>query len=172
MQLRKLMNKDVNNILEWMKDEEIVQFFRFEASDINKDIVLKFINKANLNDDSYHFAIVDENDEYMGTVSLKNIDNINKNAEYAIALRKKAIGKGYAYFAGNEILKIAFEELELERVYLNILSKNIKSIAYCEKLGFKFEGEFKKHLYLKGKFENLKWYALLKEQYKCLKQNY
>ena len=72
------MNKDVNNILEWMKDEEIVQFFRFEASDINKDIVLKFINKANLNDDSYHFAIVDENDEYMGTVSLKNIDNINK----------------------------------------------------------------------------------------------
>ena len=65
MQLRKLMNKDVNNILEWMKDEEIVQFFRFEAIDINKDIVLKFINKANLNDDSYHFAIVDENDEYI-----------------------------------------------------------------------------------------------------------
>ena len=49
---------------------------------------------------------------------------------------------------------------------------NRPSIAYCEKLGFKFEGEFKKHLYLKGKFENLKWYALLKEQYKCLKQNY
>ena len=66
----------------------------------------------------------------------------------------------------------AFEKLNLERVYLNVLSKNIKSIIYCEKLGFKYEGEFKNHLYLKGNFENLKWYALLKEQYKCLKQNY
>ena len=172
MKLRNLLNKDVDNILEWMKDEDIVQFFRFETSEINENVVLNFISEAHSNKNSYHFAIVNEYDEYMGTVSLKNIDNYHKNAEYSISLRKKAMGKGYSYFAGNEMLKFAFEKLNLERVYLNVLSKNIKSIIYCEKLGFKYEGEFKNHLYLKGNFENLKWYALLKEQYKCLKQNY
>lgn len=35
-----------------------------------------------------HLAIVDENDEYMGTVSLKNIEE--DKAEFAITVRKNA----------------------------------------------------------------------------------
>ena len=36
----------------------------------------------------------DQDDEYLGTISLKNIDLKNKNAEYAISTRKKARGTG------------------------------------------------------------------------------
>ena len=46
MKLRNLLNKDVDNILEWMKDEDIVQFFRFETSEINENVVLNFISEA------------------------------------------------------------------------------------------------------------------------------
>ena len=63
MKLRNLLNKDVDNILEWMKDEDIVQFFRFETSEINENVVLNFISEAHSNKNSYHFAIVNEYDD-------------------------------------------------------------------------------------------------------------
>ena len=92
---------------------------------------------------------------------LENIDFENKNAEYAISLHMDAIGKGYAKFATNAILDIAFNKLKLNRVYLNVLSKNIRAIKFYEKYGFIFEGESKEHLFHKGNFESLRWYRIL-----------
>ena len=38
-------------------------------------------------------AITDDNDEYMGTVSLKNINYTDSFAEFAITVRRTAMGK-------------------------------------------------------------------------------
>lgn len=165
MKLRALEFKDIPYMLEWMKDKELAQFFRFDGEKSTEETVRAFIESANRSKNDLHWAIVEEQDEYLGTASLKSIDYVNKNAEYAIALRKKAIGKNVALEVGREIFRIAFEELELERVYSNVLSSNDRCLRHCEKLGYVYEGEFKNHLLLHGKFESLKWFAILKEQY-------
>ena len=165
MKLRALEVKDIPYMLEWMKDRELVQFYRFDAEKSNSETAREFIERAKESKQDLHFAIVDEQDEYLGTASLKNIDYVNKNAEYAIALRKKAIGQKIALAVGKEIFRKAFEELQLERVYSNVLSSNERCIRHCEKLGYVYEGEFKNHLLLHEKFESLKWFAILKEQY-------
>ena len=161
MNIRKLHEGDADRMLEWMHNQDIVKNFRFESSDMNEDTVKAFITTSLQNICNRHYAVTDDNDVYMGTVSLKNIDFENKNAEYAISLHMDALGKGYARFATNAILNIAFKELKLNRVYLNVLSKNIRAIKFYEKYGFIFEGEFKEHLFHKGKFENLRWYRIL-----------
>ena len=70
-----------------------------------------------------HFAIVDDkNDEYLGTISLKHIDYKNHNAEYAISTRKKVRGSGIAQKSTELILDYAFNNLDLHKVYLNVLS--------------------------------------------------
>ena len=56
---------------------------------------------------------------------MKNIDLDNKKAEYAICVRKKAMGTGVAKEATLEILRIAFEEMGLNKVYLNVITENI-----------------------------------------------
>ena len=49
--------------------------------------------------DSIHMEIVDETDEYLGTISLRDIDLENMTAEYDITTRTKAHGKGFAFRA-------------------------------------------------------------------------
>ena len=58
---------------------------------------------------SIHYAIANKtDDEYYGTISLKDLSLENRIAEYAIVLRKKAQGQGIAYQATKLLLYKAF----------------------------------------------------------------
>lgn len=175
MVLRKLQEKDAEGMLEWMNDPDIQQNFRFNMAGRTIENVLMFIQTAEtepIEGKSIHYAIADEKDEYLGTISLKDIDLSAGKAEYAISLRKKAQGRGIAAAATKRLLRMAFEEFKLERVYLNVLSENTRAIKLYEKCGFVYEGAFRKHLYLKGGYKTLKWYGMLKEDYKKLGGGY
>lgn len=168
MRLRRLEKKDADGMLEWMHDPEIQENFRFDASKKSKEDVLEFIRNSRIEmiaGKDIHYAIADDLDEYLGTISLKGVDMEARNAEYAISLRRKAQGKGIATEATEELLRLAFDEYGLERVYLNVLAENKKAIRMYEKCGFVYEGEFRKHLFLKGEFRTLKWYGILREEY-------
>jgi len=151
-------------MLEWMKDEEINQYFRFQSEIVTLDSIKKFIASSVLCEKNKHYAIVDDNDVYLGTISLKNIDMNNLTAEYAIALRKIAIGKEIARDATIDILNKAFQYFKLNKVYLNVIADNKRAIKFYEKMGFIFEGEFIEHLLIKGIYHNLKWYAIRNEK--------
>lgn len=168
MKLRQLCMEDAELMLEWMHDPDINCCFRFDASSYDMEKVQNFIKKANETYQSgqeYHFAITEDGQEYLGTISLKEVDLINRNAEYAICLRKRAMGKGLAYEATRKVLEFAFDELDLNKVYLNVLSNNHNAIRLYERSGFVYEGEWNKHLYLRGQFHSLKWYGIQKEEW-------
>ena len=157
-------------MLEWMTDPDITRFFRFDASRVTLESCLAFIEKANQQLDAMHFAIVDEKDEYLGTISLKNIDQESGCAEYAISTRKKAHGTGAAREATQQILRYAFETLGLVRVYLNVLAENSRANDFYRKAGFRFIREEPAALELRGERKTLNWYEvdaiLFKEQSK------
>jgi len=168
MKLRKLEEKDAEGMLEWMQDKEVQKNFCSGFEKKTRQDVLNFINEAvtePIDGKSIHFAIADERDEYLGTISLKNINLKNRNAEFAISIRKNAQGKGLGYQAIKTLLNMAFNDFGLERVYLNVLSENERAICLYEKCGFSYEGEFRKHLFLRGEFKTLKWYSILREEY-------
>lgn len=158
VQLRSLGSKDAPFMYEWMTDPEITRFFRFDASKITEEGCRDYIEKAQADPNTVHFAIADENDEYLGTISLKDIDREKKCAEYAISTRKKAHGSGAALQATRLILRYAFEELGLERVYLNVLAENGRANAFYRKAGFRFVREEPEALDLRGVKKNLNWY--------------
>ena len=147
-------------MLEWMKDTALTENFRFNSDNVTFDSVTAFIEAASIDEQNIHYAIADDNDEYLGTISLKSISHLDKNAEYAIALRKAAIGTGVAFNATKLIIDIAFKELKLNKVYLNVLAENTRAIKFYEKFGFIYEGEFKDHIFIRNKFRTLKWYAI------------
>lgn len=161
--LRKLLPKDHPFMKEWMKMPETSKYFKEDFKSLDDQQILNFISNS-ISEKNIHFAIVNEDDEYLGTISLKNIDKVNKNAEYAIVLREKFRGRGHANEATELILKYAFEELDLQKVYLNVLDSNTRAIEFYEEFGFSYEGEFKKHILHNGIFKNLKWYAISKEK--------
>lgn len=150
-------------MLEWMRDSSIMQCFRFRT--VPSQIQAEEFVTSSFTAHTRHYAVVDRNDEYQGTISLKEIDKDNKTAEYAVAMRQCAQGTGAAREATEEILLTAFEELALKRVYLNVLANNLRACKFYEKFGFIYEGSFRQHLVIDGVSQDLKWYGILKEEF-------
>ncbi len=168
MNLRKLSVKDIPFIKEWMSDQSINRQFKTDFSVYTYDKIAKFIQDAQDFTSHRHYAIVDENDEYLGTISLKEIDTINMKAEYSIVLRRKVIGTSIASDATHQILNIAFNELMLNKVYLNVLAMNKRANRFYQKFGFVYESTFRQDIKIENELYDLNWYSILKESYESM----
>ena len=62
-------------------------------------------------------------------------------------------------------MELGFEALGLHRIYLNVLSENLRANKFYQKCNFIYEGEFKEAILIRGEFKDLKWYRLLKKEY-------
>ena len=160
--LRPLRAEDAPLMLEWMQDPTIACFFRFDAISMTEEKCRAFIESANREPGSLHYAIANESDEYLGTISLKDISD--GRAEYAISTRRCAHGTGAAMQATKEILRIAFDELGLKSVFLNVLEENLRANAFYLKAGFHYTHTEKNALELRGQKKALNWYEVNKEQ--------
>lgn len=165
--IRKLNKNDINYFKEYYEDDEIKKQFKFTQNEFNKkNIINKMIN--NVSEFERHYAIV-KNDKYAGTVSLKKINFVNKNAELAIVVRKKYWGTGVSKHAIQLILEYGFEKLGLNKIYLNVFSNNSRAIAFYLKSGFNFEGSFKEHVYINNEYNDLNWYSINFEEWRKIK---
>lgn len=170
--LRLLKETDAPYMLEWMNDPDIACFFRFDAQKMTADSCREFILKSGEDGRCRHFAIAKKDtDEYLGTVSLKRIDQEKGEAEYAISTRKKAHGTGVAFQATRLIWKIAFEDYRLCRVYLNVLAENQRANAFYRKVGYQFEHCEENAVEIQGVKKNLNWYAISRQQYMEIAEN-
>jgi diamine N-acetyltransferase len=95
---------------------------------------MEFIDAAQKMEVNVHMAIVDEFDTYMGTVSLKHIED--HTAEFAIVMRMGAMGKGYSTYAIREMIKKGFEEIALERIYWCVDKANVRARRFYNKNGY------------------------------------
>lgn len=164
MIVRNLEIKDAPHMLEWLTDSSINCFFKFDSSNMTMDDAVAFIEKAKDDLATKHYAIADELDEYLGTISLKNINQTDKNAEISISFRKRAHGTSYTSEGMKAVIKKAFSEYGLKKIYLNVLSNNIRAIKFYEKIGFVYEGTSLQHVRMNNQFYDLKWYAIFNEE--------
>lgn len=158
--LRPLEEKDAPLMLEWMTDPSITEFFRFDASDIKIENCLTFIEASKCSDTSFHFAIADSQDTYLGTISLKDIDYTERTAEYAVSTRKCAHGTGAALQATKQLLHFAFDKLKLENVFLNVLTENVRANSFYQKAGFQYVFTQEHALEKNGEWKSLNWYKI------------
>ena len=168
--LRQLSEKDAPLMLEWMHDYDTQKSFQKYMLNVTLEDARRFCREAKLNGkpkqgENMHLAVVNDGDEYLGTVSLKNINLEYHSAELAISLRKKARGQGVAKEAVELLLKKGFEEIGLHRVYLTVLADNIAAIKLYEKCGFIYEGELRDHIFKNGRYVSWKLYGMLEGEY-------
>ena len=143
MKLRELEYKDAPFMLEWMHDLYVVENLKKNFKTKTLQDCLDFIASSQSTDKNLHLAIVDSADVYMGTVSLKNITEMD--AEFAIVIRKFAMGKGYSQYAMTEIIRIGFEKLKLNKIYWCVDSDNKRAIKFYDKNGYQRVKKFPKN---------------------------
>ena len=127
MKLRKLKIKDALLMLEWMHDESVTMHLKTDFRNKTEDDCVSFISSSLSDKKNIHMAI---------TVSLKNINYIDSFAEFAITVRRTAMGKNFASFGMNEIIRIAHEDLNIKRVIWCVSTNNHRAIKFYRKLGY------------------------------------
>ena len=133
MKLRKLELKDAPLMLEWMHDKDVTANMNRDFSSLSIEDCERFISNSVNNKQNVHMAVVDDNDEYLGTVSLKSVDYEKRNAEFAITIRKCAMGRGVSSYAMQEIIRIGIEEMNLDCVYWCVSPVNVRAVKFYDK---------------------------------------
>ena len=123
-------------MLEWMHDADAVQHMRANFAAMTLADCERFIAAAQKDTPALHRAIADENGTYQGTVSLKNIDTAKGEAEFAIAVRRCAMGRGVSAWGMREILHLGFAELGLRRIYWCVDPVNARACRFYAKQGY------------------------------------
>ena len=134
--LRKLKIKDAPYMYKWMNDEKVLKGLSNKFHNMRLQDCIDFIEKSQDDQSDVHRAIVNSNDEYMGTISLKHIDAERKTAELAIVLRSEASGEGYGRCAMRDIIASGFQKLGLEKIYWQVLRTNDHAIGFYNHLGY------------------------------------
>ncbi len=161
MRLRKLENKDAGYMLEWMHDDNVVSNLAGNFASKQLEDCLAFIESSQDTSSDLNLAIVDESDEYMGTVSLKHINQAESFAEFAIAIRATAMGKGFSKYAMQEIIRIGKEDYRLERIYWCVATDNHRAVRFYDKNGYQRVENIPdslKNLYSKKQLASFYWY--------------
>ena len=110
-------------------------------------------------------AVTNEN-IMCGMSELGNIDRRNGTASLCrIFVDKQFRGKGIAEDMITKLIELAFNELNLRRIELNVYTYNIPAYKYYEKLGFVREGMKRKVKEYNGEFWVGYFYALLKDEW-------
>ena len=136
MYLRKLQTEDAPLMLEWMHDKSVVCHLGTNFAEKTIDDCRRFIAWANETDTDLHLAVADDDDTYMGTVSLKHLDRTAGTAEFAITVRACAMGKGFSHFGMDSILKKGIAEEKLNAIYWCVSPKNERAVRFYDKHGY------------------------------------
>ena len=130
----------------------------------------KWFEKYSSSVDRVEFVIiVKEINRKIGTIGLSSIDPKDQNAEYGILIGEvDMIGKGYAKEASELLIEYGFNQLNLQRIYLNVFEDNANAINLYNKLHFTVEGILRKSKNKKGIFKNVVVMSILKEEWGSL----
>lgn len=163
MRLRELELKDAPLMLEWMHDKSVVEKLMGNFLDKQLADAESFIIDSQNKSENIHLAIVSDENEYMGTVSLKAIDKKSLSAEFAIVVRRTAMGRGYSWYGMKEMMRRAFDEYGLESVYWCVSKHNKRAVRFYDKHNFHEALDIPDNILKRYEGMNdLKWYSVLK----------
>ena len=159
MNLRKLELEDAPLMLEWMHDADVTKNLRANFESKTLADAEAFIQSSWNDKENIHLAVVSDTDEYMGTVSLKHV--ADGTAEFAITIRRVAMGRGFSAFAMHAIMERAFREYNLSLVFWCVDKKNERAVRFYDKNRYQEMPDPPVSAVERyAGISNLKWYAV------------
>ena len=103
----------------------------------------------------------------VGQIQIKNLDWSVPKGEIAYLLDREAEGRGYMTETFEAILRVAFGELGLGKLFLRAIVGNERSAWLARKFGFTREGVLREEFAtLDGRRVDLEYYGLLAREFK------
>jgi len=163
--LRAIERSDIPTFLRWFNDPEVRQYLSMylPLSEAQEE---RWFERQLEDDSSHVFAIETADGVHIGNVGLHDIDWKNRRALCGIVIGEKEYwNRGYGADALRTLLRFAFEELNLHRVFLHVFDFNERAIRCYEKVGFRHEGRLRQARFTEGRYVDELVMAVLREEW-------
>jgi RimJ/RimL family protein N-acetyltransferase len=166
--LRELSREDISVVNRWRQDRDLVDGLGAPARYITEEVdhawFEDYLRRRGV--DVRCAILVDGETEPVGLVSLTGIDPVHRRGEFHLLIGRRDLhGRGLGSDATRQMLRHAFQDLNLHRVFLSVLSSNAAAIRVYEKAGFEREGLARQAAYKRGRYEDLVEMAILSSEF-------
>ncbi len=100
----------------------------------------------------------------MGAIGL-HLTRLHRHALLGYWLGRPYWNRGFATEAVRAVLAYGFATLDVHRIYAGHFSANPASGRVLLKAGLRYEGRMRQHYYRFGRYLDVEWYGILKEEY-------
>lgn len=165
-------SEDAEKFVEWLNDFQVTDYTGKSAKIITLDAEKNYLETSK--EDRANFVIVTlEKDEMIGSISIEKIDHIHQIGTLGIFIgEEKYRNNGYGTEAIRLILDYGFNYLNLNNIDLRLLECNERAMACYKKCGFKECGRRSKERFVNGKFYDVIYMEILREDFQKENKEY
>jgi RimJ/RimL family protein N-acetyltransferase len=167
--LRAIEREDLAQLLEWRNAPQLRRFFR-ERYELGMDDQLAWFEALGSQRghprDTLMFAIESLADgELVGACGLCRIEWSSATAELSlyVGIDLAYVDEQLAPAAAAILIAHAFDELNLNRVWVEVFAFDEAKTALVERLGFELEGRLREHRFHAGAYHDSLMYGLLND---------
>lgn len=167
--LRPSAAADLQTFSAWERIPAVTEFFSIRDGQTLEEVTEKF-QKDDADPGAAQLTICLKDGTPIGRVVMADIIEGWKAELWRIYIADTALrGKGYGKQAMQAIMKWCFEDLKLERLYLDHYTGNPAAGLYLS-LGFQYEGVLRRNCRKNGKLYDVHLMSMLKEEYEALQR--
>jgi RimJ/RimL family protein N-acetyltransferase len=174
VRLRGAERSDLEKFVEWVNDPEVTAGLTLflPMSSVDEE---KWFDNAMQRPQEEKPLVIDMKDDgnwrLIGNSSFFNFDWLARSAEVGIMIGDKTVwNQGYGGEVITLMLRHGFETLNLNRVYLRVYAENKRAIRTYEKAGFVHEGRMRQAVYKHGKYNDVLYMSVLREEWNATKK--
>lgn len=160
--MRPLQLKDVDHIMTWVNDPEVVKNLQHFNKKFTKKDEEKYVKKILASKNDFVFSFFNSSGEYIGQGGIHQIAWENKLGRLSIIIKREYWNKGYAQEILPTLIRYAFKELGLHKITLMYWKENKKAKHLYKKLGFVKEGVLKDEYFWQGKYHDMVRMAIIR----------
>lgn len=155
--LRALESEDLDRCFRWMNDPQIIRTLKSRYP-------IPFLEEAEWleravrpSSSERHFAIERrDNREHIGNASIHRIEWISRRAEFGLFIGEpSAWNRGFGGDAIRTLVRFAFDEMNLEKLRIDVFDYNERAKHLLESNGFIQEGKLAREFYREGSYHDL-----------------
>ena len=145
-------SEDVEQFTQWLNDFQVTDYTGMSGKLTTLEGEKKYLQE-NSSPEAMFAIVTLEQDKMIGTVSLENVDWMNRTATLGIFIGdKEYLSKGYGTEAIRLLLEYGFKYMNLYNIKLDLLECNIRALKFYQKCGFKEYGRRRKCRFVNGKY--------------------
>jgi RimJ/RimL family protein N-acetyltransferase len=165
--------EDLEDALRWVNDREVTLWLTSLRYPMARKDEKKWFDDSPSNSfaDGVRLAIETKDGKAIGSINLHRTHAEDRNCGLGIMIGEKDYwSNGYGTDAMLTLLKLAFEEMNLHRVWLHVFPDNERAVACYLKCGFREEGRLRQEIFQDGRYYDVTVMGVLRDEFVALQK--